>query len=201
MLFRSYFKKLAKQNINDKEFFKTTEQAIKVFMNGTYGVLGSEAFNMFCLPVAESVTAIGRHIITTIIDYAETELKLNVVLSDTDSIYTVEPTEDQIKKMIDFTHKKFNIDLEVDKHYKFLILSDRKKNYVGVTKDNIVDVKGLTGKKSNIPKYIKDCFNDILKELKTIDNKRELDDSLLRVKQIVKEYIHRLETKKGLDKK
>ena len=132
---------------------------------------------MSCLPVAESVTAIGRYIITTIIDYAQTELNLNVVLSDTDSIYTVDPTEERIQKMIDFTYKKFNIDLEVDKQYKFLILSDRKKNYVGVTKDNIVDVKGLTGKKSNIPQYIKNCFNDILKELKAVDNPRELNSS------------------------
>ena len=198
-----YFKKLGKQpkyNNYNTDFFKTIDQAIKVFMNGTYGVLGSEAFNMFCLPVAESVTAIGRHIITTIIDYAEKELSLNVVLSDTDSIYTVDPTEDQIKKMIEFTRKKFNIDLEEDKQYKFLILSDRKKNYVGVTKSGTVDVKGLTGKKSNIPQYIKNCFNDILSELKTVENKNELDRSLANVKQIVKEYIYRLESKKDLNK-
>jgi DNA polymerase, archaea type len=198
-----YFKKLGKQpkyNNYNADFYKTVDQAMKVFMNGTYGVLGSESFNMFCLPVAESVTAIGRHIITTIIDYAEKELNLNVILSDTDSIYTVDPTEDQIQKMIEFTRKKFSIDLEEDKQYKFLILSDRKKNYVGVTKSGIVDVKGLTGKKSNIPQYIKNCFNDILKELKEVENKKELDKSLANIKQIVKDYIYRLESKKDLDK-
>lgn len=196
-----YFKKLGKQeNQENQEFFKTVEQAIKVLLNGTYGVLGSEAFNMFCMPVAESVTAVGRHIITSIIKYTEEELKLEVVLSDTDSIYVVQPTKEQIEKMIDFTRKKFNIDLEVDKEYRYLMLSGRKKNYLGVTKKGTVDVKGLTGKKANIPMYIKKCFKEITDQLQKVENQNELDRSLSKIKEIVKQYIYNLEYKKNINK-
>jgi DNA polymerase I len=194
-----YFKKLGKQEDNEnKEFFKTVEQAIKVLLNGTYGVLGSEAFNMFCLPVAESVTAIGRHIITTIIDYAEKELGLNVIISDTDSIYVVEPTKEHIEKLIEFTYKKFGIDLEVDKEYRYIMTSGRKKNYLGVTKKGTVDVKGLTGKKSNIPAYIKNCFNDVTTELSKVRTKEELDRTLNTIKDIIKQYMYKLQVKKDI---
>jgi DNA polymerase I len=195
-----YFKKLGKQENNEnKEFFKTVEQAIKVLLNGTYGVVGSEAFNMFCMPVAESVTAMGRHIITSIIEYAEKELNLNVVLGDTDSLYVVEPTKEQIDQMVEFTLKKFGIDLEVDKEYRYLILSDRKKNYLGVTKKGVIDVKGLTGKKSNIPDYIKNCFKEVTKELEQIRTKQELDRSIKSIEKIVKGYIYKLQERKDID--
>lgn len=195
-----YFKKLGKQeDIEDKEFFKTVEQAIKVLLNGTYGVLGSEAFNMFCMPVAESVTAIGRHIITTIINYAEKELGLNVIISDTDSIYVVQPSKEQVENLIEFTYRKFGIDLEIDKEYRYVITSGRKKNYLGVTKKGTVDVKGLTGKKSNIPQYIKNCFKEVTDELQKIENKQELDRSLNKIKTIVKNYIYNLQVKKNIE--
>ena len=194
-----YFKILGKQEDNEnKEFFKTVEQAIKVLLNGTYGVLGSEAFNMFCLPVAESVTAVGRHIITTIIDYAEKELGLHVVISDTDSVYVVKPTKEQIEMMIEFTTKKFGIDLEIDKEFRYIITSGRKKNYLGVTKKGTVDVKGLTGKKSNIPQYIKNCFNEITSELQNIETEQQLNESLNTIMEIVRQYIYRLQAKKDI---
>lgn len=195
-----YFKKLGKQENNEnREFFKTVEQAIKVLLNGTYGVLGSEAFNMFCMPVAESVTAVGRHIITSIIEYAEKELNLNVVLGDTDSLYVVEPTKEQTDKMVEFTRKEFGIDLEIDKEYRYLILSHRKKNYLGVTKKGDIDVKGLTGKKSNIPNYIKKCFKDVTNELQQAHNKQELDESIKTIENIVKGYIYNLQEKKDIE--
>lgn len=189
-----YFKKLGKED----PYFKTVEQAIKVLLNGTYGVLGSEAFNMFCLPVAESVTAMGRHIITSIINYAEKDLGLEVVLSDTDSLYVVKPTQEQIEKMIDFTYQKFGIDLEIDKEYQYLITSGRKKNYLGVTKKGTVDVKGLTGKKSNIPQYIKNCFKEITDQLEKVKTQEHLIQTKKDIEKIVKQYIYHLEVKKNI---
>ena len=36
-----------------KSYYNTIQQALKVFINGSYGVFGSENFPLFCLPVAE----------------------------------------------------------------------------------------------------------------------------------------------------
>jgi DNA polymerase I len=65
------------------------------------------------------------------------------------------------------------------------VLSDRKKNYLGVTKSGKVDVKGLTGKKSHTPPFIKTLFFellDILAEVKTVDEfkhaKKKISDKI-----------------------
>jgi len=65
------------------------------------------------------------------------------------------------------------------------VLSDRKKNYLGVTKSGKVDVKGLTGKKSHTPPFIKALFFellDILAEVKTVDEfeyaKKKISDKI-----------------------
>ena len=53
-----------------------------------------------------------------------------------------------------------------------MVLSNRKKNYLGVNHNGKVDVKGLTGKKSHTPKFIKTLFFellDILSEVKTVE--------------------------------
>lgn len=195
-----YFKKLSKQELNDnKEFFETVQQAIKVLLNGTYGVLGSEAFNMFCLPVAETVTAIARDIINQTIEYAQKELKIKVLYSDTDSVFCKDITEEQIKKLIDYTSKKFSIDLEIDKEFKFIIFSDLKKNYFGCLKNNKIVTAGLTGKKSNIPIIVRNCFKEITIELSKAENKGDMEkERIPKVKQIIKDYIHKIKNKKGI---
>ena len=47
--------------------------------------------------------------------------------------------------------KNLGIELDVDKVYRYVAMSQRKKNYFGVLEDGTVDIKGLTGKKSRLP--------------------------------------------------
>ena len=58
--------------------------------------------------------------------------------------------EEQIQKLIEQAKTDHGVDLEIDKTYRYCVLSNRKKNYLGVTDSGKVDVKGLTGKKSQI---------------------------------------------------
>jgi len=53
----------------------------------------------------------------------------------------------------------------VDKTYRYSVFSSRKKNYLGIFPDGSVGVKGLTGKKKHIPKFIKDAFDQVLDAL------------------------------------
>jgi DNA polymerase I len=71
--------------------------------------------------------------------------------------------------------------LEVDKEYRYVVLSNRKKNYLGVTKNGKVDVKGLTGKKSHTPKFIKTLFFEILDVLSEVKSVEEFNDAKNRV--------------------
>ena len=134
----------------ERDINNTIAQALKVFLNASYGVIGAETFSLYFLPTAEAVTAVGRDIISKTIETAKS-VSLPVLYGDTDSVFVHKPTPDQINNLIDFCKDHYSIDLEIDKEYKYLVLSDRKKNYFGVKKDGSLDIKGLSGKKSNTP--------------------------------------------------
>jgi len=145
----NYYKSLAKKakTLEQKELYTVVSQALKVILNASYGVMGAEIFPLYFLPAAEATTAVGRHIIMETIKKCQ-ENGIQVLYSDTDSLFVKNPTSEQINKVIDGAKRDHGVELEVDKEYRYVVLSNRKKNYLGVTKDGKVDVKGLTGKKS-----------------------------------------------------
>ncbi|MEM4657481.1 MAG: DNA polymerase domain-containing protein, partial [Candidatus Methanosuratincola sp.] len=132
-----------------------------------YGVFGAEIFPLYCLPLADSTTAIGRSIITETIERAK-ELGMKVLYSDTDSIFLHQPTKEQIGSLLSWAESKFGIDLEIDKRYTFVTFSGRKKNYLGVLDSGVVDIKGLMGKKRNTPPFIKNAFVEMTQVLREV---------------------------------
>jgi DNA polymerase I len=134
--------------------------------------MGAEIFPLYFLPAAEATTAIGRHTILETIKKCEA-IGVEVLYGDTDSIFIKKPSNEQIQTVIEQAKIDHGVDLEVDKVYRYCVLSNRKKNYLGVTPDGKVDVKGLTGKKSHTPAFIKNLFYqilDILSNVQTIDD-------------------------------
>jgi DNA polymerase I len=93
---------------------------------------------------------------------------VSVLYGDTDSVFMKNPGEDIIKSLQDYADETLKIDLDVDKSYRFLALSHRKKNYLGVFKNGEVDIKGLVGKKSNTPQFIQDSFYEFTEIVKNI---------------------------------
>ena len=170
----NYYKSMSKnQNLTNEErqLYTVVSQALKVILNASYGVMGAQIFPLYFLPAAEATTATGRHIILDTIEKCR-ESNVDVLYGDTDSLFVKNPTEQQIQTIINQAKNDHGVELEVEKEYRYVVLSDRKKNYLGVTKNGKVDVKGLTGKKSHTPAFIKSLFYDILDvlaEVKTID--------------------------------
>jgi DNA polymerase, archaea type len=170
-----YYKQLTKSKTlskEDKELYRVVSQGLKVILNASYGVLGFESFALYCLPAAEAVAALGRIAITKTIEKCR-ELGIDVVYSDTDSLFLQAPSQDQIAVVSEWTMKNLGIELDVDKVYRYVAMSQRKKNYFGVLEDGAVDIKGLTGKKSQTPQFIKDSFEitlEILSRIKTKDD-------------------------------
>jgi len=172
----NYFKRLSKKakSKEEKEFYNVISQALKVVLNASYGVMGFENFPFYCLPVAESTTALGRYSIQRTIEKAKS-LGVTVIYGDTDSLFLKNPTDDQVKEIVDFAKEKLGIDLEVDKVYRYVAFSQRKKNYIGVYEDGSVEVKGLSGKKSHVPDFIKNVFFDVINILGKVKSPQDFE--------------------------
>lgn len=183
----NYYKSLSKKETltdDQKQQYTVVSQALKVILNASYGVMGAEIFPLYFLPVAEATTAIGRHTILETIKKCEAA-GIEVLYGDTDSLFLKKPTPEQIKTVIEQAKKDHGVDLEIDKTYRYCVLSNRKKNYLGVTKSGKVDVKGLTGKKSHTPAFIKNLFY----ELVGILSKVQTMDDFVKAKQDIAEKI------------
>ena len=190
-----YYKQLTKSptlSKNEKELYKVVSQGLKVILNASYGVLGFESFPLYCLPAAEAVASLGRYSITKTIEKCR-DLGIEVVYSDTDSLFLKAPSEKQISEVSEWTQKELGIEIEVDKIYRYVAMSERKKNYFGVLQDGTVDLKGLTGKKSQTPQFIKDSFYKILEILSKVHSRDDFEIARQDIMKRLKNDYQRLE--------
>ena len=193
----NYYKSLAKSpslDENQKQLYTVVSQALKVILNASYGVMGAEIFPLYCLPVAEATTAVGRYTILETIEKCKS-VGIEVLYGDTDSLFLKGPTKDQIQIVIGWAKEQFGVDLDLDKEYRYVVLSTRKKNYLGVQKDGKVDVKGLTGKKSHTPPFIRTLFYEILEILSKVKTTQEFTESKEKISEMIATYAKKLKTK------
>ena len=192
-----WFKPKAKDKALDEKtrnWYSVVEKALKVFVNASYGVTGAQHFELFCMPAAESVTAYGRDAIIRTKKKAES-MGIQVLYGDTDSVFLDNPNEEQQEELVRWSRSELGIDLEVEKSYKYVALSDRKKNYIGVYKDGTVEVKGLSGKKRNTPDFAQEAFRKMLEVLSRVDDSEGFEAAKEEIREIVNHVIDRLEGK------
>ena len=193
----NYYKALTKSAAlteEERQQYVVVTQALKVILNASYGVMGAEIFPLYFLPAAETTTAIGRHIIQGTINICE-KAGIRVLYGDTDSLFLKDPTADQIRMVIGAAKHEYGVELEVDKEYRYCVLSNRKKNYFGVTKSGKVDIKGLTGKKSHTPPFIKRLFEEIVVILSGVQNIKEFEAAKKEISAKIAESGRRLEAR------
>ena len=189
---KSKDKKLSEKQ---RRIFDVTQYALKVVVNASYGVFGAQMFPLYCPPMAESVTAGGRYAIKQTIKKCE-DLGVKVLYGDTDSVFLLNPSKEQTDELINWVKKELFIDLEVEKTYRYTALSDRKKNYFGVYPDGRVDVKGLSGKKSNTPLFIQRAFYKMLEILSEVQQPEDFENAKEKITRLVKHVLKKLKAKK-----
>lgn len=194
----NYYKQLSKDKTlkpEDKELYSVISQALKVILNASYGVMGADIFPLYFLPAAEATAAIGRYIITNTINKCK-ELGIQVIYGDTDSLFLKGASKEQIESVAAWARKELGVDLDLDKQYRYIALSERKKNYLGVLIDGSVDVKGLTGKKSHTPKFIRDAFYSVIDILSRVNTQEDFEAAREEIRRIIKDYASRLKARK-----
>ncbi len=190
---RIYKKKAKDKNLpsTERSWYDVVQRAMKVYINASYGVFGASSFPLYAPPVAESVTAIGRYTIRSTIMKAR-ELGLRVLYGDTDSLFLWHPQEDLLDELRKWVNENFELELDIDKAYKYVAFSGLKKNYVGVYPDGTVDVKGLMGKKRNTPEFLKKAFVEVLEALGRVNTPEEFEEVKEHIRQKVKTIYTRL---------
>jgi DNA polymerase elongation subunit (family B) len=184
------YKKKAKQKGIEEErrtLYDVVQRGMKVFINATYGVFGAETFPLYAPAVAESVTALGRFVITSTVKKAE-EMGLKVLYGDTDSLFIYKPRSEVLKKLVEWVKEAFGLDLEVDKSYRYIAFSGLKKNYFGVLENDKVDIKGMLAKKRNTPEFLKEAFKearDLMAKVRTPEEmEKAKQDLTVKVKEV-----------------
>jgi DNA polymerase I len=173
------------------------EQVVKIIINSLYGVSGSPIFSsLYNLNTAQDCTALGRQCIKYAI--AEFEKAGFIGLyTDTDSAYVEVPegkTEDECLKLAhtishDLSNKfpfpwdEFSFKLECKIKYITFFKDDsdefKKKNYIYVTEDDKLTIKGLNIVKKDCSDLSKHIFkhyikDNIIKELRCKYDKKEV---------------------------
>ncbi len=177
-----------------RAWYKVVQLVLKVILNASYGVFGADIFEFYCPPVAESTTAIGRYAISSVIEKCR-ELGMTVLYGDTDSVFLKGPSEEQVRALMEWAERELGMDLDVDKVYRYVVLSERKKNYLGVLADGTVDIKGLLGKKKHVPRLIKEAFSRVVEELALVKEPGDLEVAKRRIRAILREYYDRLKNR------
>jgi len=178
----------------DKELYNVVTQGLKVFLNASYGVMGFETFAFYCLPVAEATAALGRDAITKTIQKCN-ELRINVLYSDTDSLFLQNPSKDQISAITNWAEVELGVELDLDKTYRYVAFSSRKKNYFGVLPDGTADIKGLTGKKSQTPDFLKKTFYEALEILSKVETESDFEKARRDTKTLLTRMISQLKNR------
>jgi DNA polymerase I len=194
----NYYKQLSKDKTispEERQLYTVVSQAIKVILNASYGVMGAEIFPLYCLPVADATAAIGRNIITKTIEKCK-ESGIEVVYGDTDSLFLRDPSKGNVEEISKWAKTNQGVDLELDKEYRYVVFNNLKKNYLGVLKDGTVDVKGLTGKKSHTPTFIRKTFYSLLDILGKVNTEKDFDTAREKIKDIIRESAKKLESDK-----
>ena len=144
--------------------------------------MGAEIFPLYCLPVADATAAIGRTTTTKTIEKCKA-IGINVIYGDTDSLFLKNPSEARVSEISAWARSNLGVDLETDKQYRYVVFSELKKNYLGVLADGTVDVKGLTGKKSHTPPFIRHAFYNILDILSKVNSEKDFESAKEKIKK------------------
>jgi DNA polymerase I len=168
-----------------RNLYGVVQLTLKVLLNASYGVMGAEAYSLYCPPLAEAVTAIGRDAIEKTVEKTRS-LGIEVVYGDTDSIFLEAPPEAEIGELIKWTEDELSLELEVDKAYRYAVFSTLKKNYLGVYPDGSVDIKGMTGKKRHMPPFLKQAFMEMTHILGEVKSSNDFDKARTEIRGIVR---------------
>ncbi len=185
--------KLGKLDTKSQEYkvLDARQKAMKVITNAAYGYTGWIGARWYIKPVAEAVTAWGRHVILNTIETAE-RIGLNVVYSDTDSVFVNNDSE-KIEKLSEKVGKALGLKINPDKVYTRILFTEAKKKYCGLLPDGRLHIVGLEVVRGDWA----NCARDVQeKVLELILKEKKPEEGAKKAAEYVEQYISRLRLRK-----
>jgi DNA polymerase elongation subunit (family B) len=192
-----WFKPLSKDSnvsANTKQHAESLAKLLKLITVSSYGV-SVRIHGLACPPLAESITGCGRYALKTTWKIAERG-GLHPVYGDTDSIFLENASLERVEWLVETVKERLRLDLAVEKHYSVCVLPKAKKAYFGIFEDGTADLKGLTAIKSNSPSFIRNVFQNCVKELSHVKSAQEYALAKTRIVKVVQRAIRDLKNGK-----
>lgn len=221
---------LEKRSEAKKNSDKYLSQAIKILMNSFYGVMGSYGCRFYHHSLPSAITGTGQWLLIQSKIFLETK-EYKVVYGDTDSLFVQLPENKNLEPLtegkniekllneywIERLNKEFSLnsflEIEFEKHYKILVLTQArsgeagaKKRYAGWIKNNNedkIEFVGMESVRSDWTKLSKDFQNELYRRFfnemeihswmrKVVDDLKrgKFDDNLIYKKQLRKNVEH-----------
>ena len=175
-VFPKKLKIFIEERLKQKKLGNNVKQlALKILINGGYGVFGNRYFKYYDPRVAELVTAYGRYTLSRMQGIA-TKMGFDIVYGDTDSLFlnlmNVSNTTESILRFQQECNKQLGIEVERLKTYQTSIISDKKKHYIGWTGKvgKEPDIVGMEGDKNDRPKWINIVFRQTVQDILANNN-------------------------------
>jgi DNA polymerase, archaea type len=154
-------------------------QALKVMMNSIYGLFGSDGiFEFQDYRVDELVTAFARVKLIEMKEITNQQFGMNIIYGDTDSIFvsTIDKKHESIDSFITACKQKLGIEVDHQNTFVRSILVS-KKHYIGIQPDGQVIIKGMEGKKRDMPPFFNQVFAQLIEDYR--NNKPDLSLNVL----------------------
>ncbi len=150
----------------ERDHFNALQSSFKILINSFYGYLGFSQATFNDFEMAEKVTATGRKILRSMVDFLE-QTKAQVIEIDTDGIYFTPPPE--VDDPAELTGKlqatlPSGIEADLDSTYPAM-LAYKSKNYALLGHDRQVAVTGAALKSRGLEPFQRRYILDLIKLL------------------------------------
>lgn len=163
-----YHARAVTKKLKKERGLEVPDQAIKILANSAYGIFSKARGNGLNELVSAYIFFRANQILNVSIGFVEAVLGKRVVYGDTDSLFVVVESEEDATKieeaLNEFLTKRFGSAMSVKLERIFSkVAFTGKKNYVGITSDGKVVIKGIT--RFEAPQIVKERLEDIVREV------------------------------------
>ncbi len=154
----------AESDPSKKNYYSALQSAFKILINSFYGYLGFEQGFLNDFDMAERVTAEGRRILETMLDFL-VQHKANVIEMDTDGIYFQPPAEgaELLKEELPGCLPK-GIEVDFDESYP-VMFSYKSKNYALLKQDGELVISGAALKSRGLEPFQRKYMNRMIRAI------------------------------------